>query len=646
MKQIISTVFLCLSVSLFAQVDEKDVLFTVDEEPVLASEFIRVYNKNLDLVKDESQKDIDAYLKLFVNYQLKVKEAKRLELDKAPKYVREFSNYKSQLTKNFMSDNKVTEALVKEAYDRSTEDIKASHILIRLDVNEKDTTEVYNRLLKLREQIKKQGFEAVQKEVHDGKTIYAEDLGYFSAFKMVYPFENAAYNTTVGEVSMPFRTRFGFHIVKVLDRRPSLGEVTVSHIMISNKQNDTALNPETRINEIYKKLQQGENFESLAKQFSDDKSSSSKGGRLSSFTGGQLSSQEFEDVAFSLNEKNEISKPFKTDYGWHIIKFIQKKEMQPYVEVKALFENKVKRDSRSKLINSVLAKQLKAKYILTNNKEALSYFESLINDNFFKRSWALPQDLDKEQTFLKIENQTITYQEFAKHLFSSQRNYINKKLDAKALIQKEYDSFLETKLIQYQKDNLEFENQEFAHVLKEYRDGLLLFDLMENQIWNAASKDSLGLIQFYEANKDNYVWKDRVDVIIMSSASKKNAKKAYDALQKGASVEDIESKLNTDGAQNIISTKGVLETDHQALPKDFELKEGVSGVYVHNEAYHAIKVNKIIPERLKTLEESKGKVISDYQNQIENQWITTLNERYDVKINTEVLKKVKSQILN
>ena len=238
----------------------------------------------------------------------------------------------------------------------------------------------------MRDRIIKEGYETVQKEVHDGKTVFAEDLGYFSAFKMVYPFETAAFNTKVGEVSMPFRTRFGYHIVNVTDKRPSLGEVTVAHIMVANNQKDSLLNPETRIKEIYKKLQQGENFESLAKQFSDDKSSSSKGGVLSPFTGGQLGSQEFEDVAFSLEKKDEVSQPFKTDFGWHIVKLIRKKGIQPYEEVKAEFENKVKRDSRSQLINSALAKKLNETYKVVDNKEALSYFESIINDDYFKQS--------------------------------------------------------------------------------------------------------------------------------------------------------------------------------------------------------------------------------------------------------------------
>jgi peptidyl-prolyl cis-trans isomerase SurA len=646
MKQLITAIFFFLSITVFAQIDKNDVLFTVDDEPVMASEFVRVYNKNLDLVKDESQKDVDAYLELFINYQLKVKEAKRLELDKDAKYIREFSNYKSQLTKNFMSESEVTEDLVKEAYERSTMDVKASHVLIRLDENEKDTTQVYNRLLELRDRILKEGYESVQKDVHNGKTVFAEDLGYFSAFKMVYPFETAAFNTNVGEVSMPFRTRFGFHVVIVTDKRPSLGEVTVAHIMVAKDQKDSLLNPETRIKEIYKKLQQGENFESLAKQFSDDKSSSSKGGMLPPFTGGQLGSQQFEDMAFSLDKKNQISEPFKTDFGWHIIKLIDKKGVQPFEEVKMEFENKVKRDSRSKLINSALAKQLDERYKVADNKEALSYFETLINDDYFKQAWVVPTDLDTEKTFIKIGDKTITYGDFAQQLFKNQRNYANKPVSADVVVKTIYDSYKEDQIIQYHKDNLEFENEDFAHVLKEYRDGLLLFDLMEKQVWNAATKDSTGLKIFYEKNKSNYMWEDRIDAVILSSADEKMIEKAVDLLNKNKTVEEIKEELNKGETQNIISTSNTFESSNQALPKDFEFKKGISKIYTHNEAYHVIMVNSVMSKSVKTLDEARGRVVSDYQNQIENDWIKSLNDRYTVKVNTKVLNKVKSQILN
>lgn len=644
MKRLITALCLGIVVCVQAQIKNDDVLFTVEGDPVMATEFVRVYNKNLDLVKDESQKDVDAYLELFVNYQLKVREARRLGLDENKKYLREFNNYKKQLTKNYMSDNKVTDVLVKEAYDRITNDVKASHILIRLEEAEKDTTEVYNQLLELRDRVIKEGFEPVQKDVHNGKTVFAEDLGYFGGFKMVYPFETAAFNTPVGEVSMPFRTRFGYHIVKIFDKRKALGEVTVAHIMISKQQKDSTVNPEERINQIYGKIQNGEKFESLAKQFSDDKSSSNKGGVLSPFVGGQLGSEEFENMSFSLENPGDISKPFKTEYGWHIVKLIRKKGIQPFEEIEAELKNKVKRDSRSKLINSALLKKLKSKYEVEEHIDvALPYFESIINEDYFKQSWTVPENIKKE-TLISIGKKDITYKEFANQLMASQRKYARQRPSTKSLIENEYAAFLDDKIMKYHEDNLEFENEEFAFVLKEYRDGLLLFDLMEQEVWNAASKDSVGLQDYYTKNKSKYVWQDRADAIMMSSASKAHIEKVKQQLEKGVSVEEILSNINSNGKSNVLSTSNVFERGDDVLPSNFEFKKGISEIYQHHDAYHVLMIKEVLPSSTKTLDEARGNVVSDYQNYIEDNWVKELNQRYKVKVNDKVLKRVKKQI--
>ena len=637
---------LFITANSLAQKSSDDVLFTVDDEPVSATEFVRVYNKNLDLVKDESQKDVDTYLQLFINYKLKIKEAKRLGLDTIPTYKREFLGYKKQLSKNYMSDSNVTEALIKEAYDRMAYDIKAKHVLVRIDENEKDTLNVYNQLIDLRKRVLSEGFEKVKSEVHDGETVFAEDLGYFSAFKMVYPFENAAFSTKVGEISMPFRTRFGYHIVIVEDKRPTLGEVTVEHIMIMNNQKDSLVNPEVRINEIYKKINQGENFESLAKQFSEDKSSSDKGGLLTPFTGGQLSSQEFEKVAFSLKEKGEISKPFKSNYGWHIIKLISKEGLQPIEKIKNEVENRVKRDSRSSLINDALASKLKKQYDVKDNEKALIYFESILTPSYFSRGWIVPSNLEANKELFKVGSKTVLYSDFANHLAAVQKAYFEKQIAFSDIIRKEYKSYQEAVILAYHEENLEFVNEDFAQILKEYRDGLLLFDLMEKEVWSEAINDSIGLKTYFEKNASTYVWNTRVDVVIATAAKQKDIEKVKALMNKGKSDEDISQELNSDKIQKVIFTKGLMETSNQSLPIDLELKEGVSKIYNYNDAFHVILINSIKPASNKTFDEAKGKATSDYQGFIEENWLNTLNNRYKVIVNEDVLTKVKSQIKN
>ncbi|WP_426430822.1 peptidylprolyl isomerase [Winogradskyella sp. HB-48] len=637
-------VILALNLS-FAQ-EKDEVLLTVDGEPVMTSEFLRVYNKNLDLVKDESQKDVDGYLKLFTEYQLKLKEAKRLKLDEDTKYQREFLRYKNQLTKNYLSENKVTDALVKEAYERNSFDISASHVLVRLDANAKDTIDAYNQVLKLRERVLKEGFDTVKSAMHNGQTIFLEDLGYFSAFKMVYDFETAAYNTPKGEISMPFRTQFGYHVVKVNDKRPSRGTITAAHIMVALQQKDTLLNPEVRINDIYKKLQQGEKFESLAKQFSDDKSSARNGGNLSPFKSGQLSSTIFEDYAFALKNDGDVSKPFKSEYGWHIVKRLSLEPIQSFEELRPTIESKVKRDSRSQLINEAMVDELKKRYEISYNDDAKPYFESLLDDGYFTRSWRLPEDFEKERTVFTIGNRSFTYDEFGSHLVSAQLTYANKKGDFSVIINKEFDKFFESSILQYREDNLEFENEDFANILKEYRDGLLLFDLMEKEIWNKASKDSTGLEAYYQKHKTKYLWDDRVEVLIATSADEDYAKKALKMMKNGKSEANIKETLDTDSKKNIIFTKGIFNVDDPKLPSNLEVKQGVSKIYTHNDAFHVIDIKSVLPAGNKTLQEAKGNVINDYQTEIEANWIDSLHKRFKVEVNENALEKVKTKINN
>jgi len=631
--------------SSFAQIKNDDVLFTVNEEPVLASEFIRVYSKNLDLVQDESQKDVDEYLKLFVNYKLKLAEAKALDFNKKPNYIRELDGYKKQLSKNFLTDTKVTDELVQEAYERISYDVNARHALVRVDAQVVDTTEAYNKILGLRERLLKEGFDKVKASAHNGNTIFVEDLGYFSGFKMVYDFENAAYNTPVGDVSQPFRTQFGFHVVEVLDKRKSRGEVTVGHIMVLNQQKDSTVIPEVRINEIYKLIQQGQEFKDLAKQFSEDQSSAKNGGKLSSFKSGQLASVKFENQAFNMKNVGDISEPFESDYGWHIIKLYDKKPLEPFEDAKSELEQRVKRDSRSKLINSSMSKKLKEKYNLSNKNVALSYFEGLINDNYFDETWNIPETLQKEKAFVTIGNKTYTYLDFANYLKAAQKG-VNGKLPSQDLIDMQYQAFLDKEVLVYHEENLEFENEEFANILNEYREGLLLFDLMDTKIWNAVKNDTVALKEYYEGNKDKYTWPERIDASVITSVNKEHVQSAKKALESNNSIDEIKTKINTNNQQHIIVTSGLMTKDDQSLPENFVFKKGVSEIYEYNKAFHVVKVNEVLPEATKSFEEAQGPVISDYQTIFEENWLKELANKYKVSINEDILKKVKTQIQN
>ncbi len=627
----------------FVNAQTNTVLFTVDDAPVYTSEFKRVYSKNLDLVKDDSQKDIDNYLDLFVKYKLKIAEAKALGMDKKPTYLREFGNYKSQLAKNYLNDNKVTDQLIEEAYQRLLIEVDANHILVKIDENAspKDTLAAYQEVLKLRGRAIEEGFDTVKKDIHNGQTLFAEELGFFTAFKMVYPFESAAYNTPVGQWSQPFRTQFGYHVVWVKNKRDNRGEVTVAHIMLTDdKAGQTAQN---RINEIYTRIKQGDDFSGLAKQFSDDKSSSANGGKLNTFSSGQLSSKIFEDQAFGLQNINDVSKPFKSEFGYHIIKLIEKKGIEPFDDLKSELNNKIKRDSRSKVINDKRIEKLFKKYNVSLDNADLSPFVNILNDDFFSSSWKVPANFKGDKVLLNIGTKQITQIDFADFLLKSQRRR-QAKIPFDKLVKDNFKVFVESHLQSYQEENLEFENEEYAQILTEYRDGLLLFDLMENEIWNAAKEDSLGLENFYLQNKENYFYDVRVDAIVASSAKKKHIKKVAKQLSNNKSIDIIKGELNSDKEINVSFIVDTLEVNHQALPKGLDLKTGVSKIFKHNDAYSVVKIENILPKTLKSFEEAKGSVVSDFQEEKEKEWLLKLAKKYKVSINKEALQQVKTEL--
>ena len=629
----------------FSQSIEQEVLFSIDDEPVYVGEFERVYKKNLDLVKDESQKDVDEYLKLFINYKLKLKEAYAMGLDEKPSYQRELMSYRKQLANNFLTDTHVTEELVKEAYNNTIEEVNVSHILVRVDENAspEDTLKAYNQIVKLRDRALTEGFDKVKNEVHNGQTLFGEDLGYFTAFKMVYNFEKEAFKTPVGEISKPFRTRFGYHILEVKDKRQSRGQVKVAHIMVSlqkdGKPNEMA---EERIQDIYKKLQQGEDFEAVAKQFSDDKSSSNRGGILEPFSSGQLSSSEFEEQAFALKNSGDISEPFKTQFGWHIIKLYDKYPVKSFEELKPELESKVKRDSRSQLINESLVNDLKVRYGITERPN-LDYFVSIINDNFFNRTWTLPEDFQGNKPLVKIDKKQFTYADFGELLVNTQKRPMAKQ-PYETLINNLYDSFLGAKLKQYREDNLENEDAEFAQIVGEYRDGLLLFDLMESKIWNVAKTDSTEIQQYYQDHKDNYFWGKRAEATVASCSLKKDAKEVASLLKEGKTPDEIKTMLNKEGQVNVIFTSGLMEEDDKALPEGYKFQLGQSKIYKDHNSHIIVQVSKIIPKEEKSFDDAKGLILSDYQLYKEEKWLDALKKKYNISIDQEVLNKVKSDL--
>ncbi|VXC33188.1 Peptidylprolyl isomerase [Flavobacterium sp. 9AF] len=649
----IAFVLICFYSSFFLVAQEKEILFTIDDKPFYSEEFIRVYNKNLDLVKDDSQKDLDKYLELFLGYKLKVQKANKLGLQNEVKYQTELNSYRSQLAKNYLNDSKVTNALIEEAYYRTKNEIRASHILVLVDENATpaDTLKAYNEIMNLKVRAEgNEGFEAVAQKFSQDPSAKDNkgDLGYFTAFKMVYPFENAAFTTPVGAISKPFRTRFGYHIIKVTDKRENRGEVTVAHIMIlkpNNNDADAQLKAKQTIEDIYKKIQQGENFEVLAKQFSEDKSSAVNGGVLQRFSAGQLTSQEFENVAFSLQDKNQISSPFESKFGWHIVKLIEKHPLQKRDEMRYDLENKIRRDERSLIITNTLAKKARDKYPVTIDQKTLSKIKAIVTNDFYTQSWSLPENLKPFESYLVVINNDnkIETKDFLNYLHSQQKGSTKTK-PVSNLVEELFEKWLDTKLIEYYDANLEKEFPEFKYVMDEYRDGLLLFDLMEKEIWVKAKTDTIGLQKFYENHKNDYMWKKRVDIDLLSSTDSKIIKKAQSYLKSGKTLEFIKEKLNKEDKVNVMVRSGLFEEDFDVLPEFKIEKEGVTSIVKKEEYFFTANVKEVRPAQPKTIDECKGKLINDYQQFLENNWVDELKKEFTVKVNYNVFNDVKKQL--
>ena len=650
-SRLIIFVFLLTQSFLFAQ--NKEVLFTIDNHPYYTDEFVRVYNKNLDLVKDDSQKDLDKYLELFLGYKLKVEKANKLGLQNSVTYQNELKSYRNQLSKNYVNDSKVTNELVQEAYNRMTKEVRASHILILVDegASPEDTLKAFNKIKDIKNRLNAgEDFVKVAQQFSEDPSVKENngDLGYFSAFRMVYPFENAAFNTNVGEVSKPFRTRFGYHLVKVVDKRDNRGEVTVAHIMIVKPSTpDAQLEAKAKqtIDDIYQKIQQGEGFESLATQFSEDKSSALKGGVLQRFGSGQLSSEEFENVAFSLQNKNDISKPFQSQFGWHIVKLIDKHPVLSLTDMKNELEEKVRKDERSLLITNSLAKKLRAKYPQTKDSKVLASVKKIITDDFYSQTWETPLNLkDYNKTILTInKSKQVSAVAFLNFIHVQQKSKIKTKPISK-LVDELFEKFIDEQVTTYYNENLENEFPEFKYVMDEYRDGLLLFDLMDREIWTKAKTDTLGLSNYFKQNIQNYQWKKRFDANIFSSTDKDVIAKAKKFLEKGKSIDYIKEKLNKDGKINIMVKSGLFEEDYDILPQYTNLSKGVSNVVTKDQYHFVVEVKEVKQAEAKKLTDCTGKAVNDYQQYLESNWVNELRKEFDVKVNAAVFETIKKQL--
>ena len=635
--------FFALSTSAFAQTTDP-VLMTINNKPVLKSEFEYIYNKN-NSNNSLDKKTLDEYVDLFVNFKLKVEEAKAQGIDTTKSFLNELAGYRSQLTKPYLTDSKVEDALLHEAYDRSKEDIDVSHILIRIPQNATlaDTLKAFNEINTIWKRVQKEDFAKVAKAVSQDQSAEQNSghIGWVSAFHTVYPFETMAYNTPVGSISKPVRTAFGYHILKVHARRNSLGEILVSHIMIFTSKGDEAQNKRAKatIDSIYQRVLVGDDFGTLAKNHSMDKGSSVKNGELPWFGTGRMV-PEFETAAFALKNTGDISQPIQSAYGWHIIKLLDKKGLAPFDEVKADLERKVKRDERANrgqhifLVKSRLANNYK------ENTSNIQEFYKLLAKRTLKDSIFIAEAAKLDKPLFSFAGKAFTQNDFAKYL---KKNNTSDKSIPSEIIDEKLNAFADAELLSFEDSQLENKYDDFRFLMEEYHDGILLFEVSNREVWEKASKDIPGLTNYFNTHKADYTWEKphfKGHVILCKD---KETLKAAQLIVKRSESDSIDKYLRArlnDSIQYVKVEKGLyVQGDNKVVDDQiFKTKDK----YVPTKDYPFFFVTgKLLKNKPEDYSDVKGLVANDYQEFLEREWIKALRAKYPVNVDQNVLKTVK-----
>lgn len=648
-KQLLLALGLVLGLNVVAQKQKKEeVVLEIDGKKVTKSEFLQIYLKNNNDPKYDKA-SLDEYMELFKKFKLKVAEAEALGYDTIPKLKKELDGYRKQLAQPYLVDSTQNMALVKQAYDRMKTEVRASHILVKVDENASpaDTLVAYNRIMALKKRIEAgEDFAVVAKGKGGSDDPSAQrnngDLGYFTAFQMVYQFEEAAYNTAVGKISNPVRTRFGYHIIKVTGTRPARGTMKAAHIMVAAGKESTPeeiASAEKKAQEIYEKIQKGESFESLAAEFSDDSQTADKGGVLPMFGTGTTTRMvtEFEDAAFNLKNNGDVSQPIKTDFGYHIIKRLEWTELRSFDQLKKEIQGKVNKDERAKKTqDSFVAKMKKAYKFKDMSAETSKWFVDNLDSTYYMGRWNADK-LTSNSVMFTLNKKPYTQKQFADYLIKNYRGV--KQADSKSVVAKQLKAWQNSEIIAYEESRLEYKYPEFKALMQEYHDGILLYEIMTDKVWNKAIKDTNGLRSYFEQNASKYQWNKRYNAYVYECLNQDIANDVQKMLNSSDTISSktILAKVNKSSELNLRVRTNKFEADNTAFLKGQNLNKGVNAPYTHEGKVYVVKVEEILPPGPKMLSEAKGAATSDYQNYLEKMWLEELAKKHPIKVNQEVL---------
>lgn len=638
--------FILLNVAGYSQAQKTEkpaTHFSVNKTPTYTDEFIYLYKKNhQNKSEDFSEVKINEYLDLFINFKLKVTEARALGMDTTKKFIKELKTYREDLKKPYRAEPDVLDKLTKETYERLKQEVRASHILISVNAAAlpADTLNAYTKISDIKKRILAgEDFEKLARELSEDPSgkYNGGDLGYFTAMQMVYPFELAAYNTPTSELSKIVRTRFGYHLIKVMDKKPARGEVEVSHILLrSSSPGDT----KTRniAFEIFDQLKGGRPWDELCKEYSQDTNTKDAGGKLRAFGVGALPSiPEFENMAFAMQKPGEISDPFQSSMGWHIIKLEKKIPLPPYSELEPSLKRKVARDERLQISQQNLNAKRRKDFAFQENTENKKAVFALADSSLTKGKWKI--QLSKEvgsKPLFTLEEKAYSIDAFVKFVLGDQAAST---LTASSYIDQLYNYFVDETINSLEEEKLIVEKPEFKNLLTEYHEGILFFEIMEKKIWNKASEDTLGQKAYYTSHLDKFKAGDRVEAKIYSTTDKNVLEEFKRKIDKGDTLKEADIKK----FKSVIPFRNYEKGDSKIIDK-VSWAAGVYDIEFDN-TFYLIEVSKLVAPGTKRFDEARASIVSDYQTELEKLWIADLKKKYPVKINKKGKKIVLDSLI-
>ncbi|NVJ86717.1 MAG: peptidylprolyl isomerase [Algoriphagus sp.] len=642
----LAVAFTLLGATIQASIAQNKPLLTVGNQEISLNEFIYLVGKGINSEGNAgalSREEFEDNLELFINYKLKVTEAEAQGLHQTTEFQREFESFKEQLKAPYLIKNSLEEGELRKAYSRMQEVIRASHILLRFPPNASadDSIAVLKMAIKLKGDIQNGA------SINDLAVEYSEDpsaksnrgdLGYFTALQMVQPFEDAAYMLQSGEVSDPVLTSFGYHIIQVQDRRANPGQVQVSHILVRVDESDTLAEDRARrkISDIYTEIQKPTTqWEEIVSNYSEDPGTNQKGGLLPWFSVGNMI-PEFEMAAFSLTEEGEVSPPVKTRFGYHILRLEGKKPMDSFEQMEPMIRSRILRDSRSSMIHSQELAIQKSRYGFQENVEMVSNLEQALNPispNNFETE--IDNNGWRSEFLFEAGSKAYQVEDFLKFVQEQEQplNSTGKNFDLW------FDRFASYVLADLEEKDLASNNLEYQMLLKEYRDGILLFSLMNEEVWQKGIQDSLGQKQYFENHQKNYFWKERSEALIVKVLDMNRLAAAKNSLQNQSYSEELVSNFRTNFEENtplaFQMQSGIIEIPEHPVLSKVDLSQKYQELEIDGHL-HLVLLGEKFPEGPKKFEETRGLVIRDYQEYLDEQLIQSLRGKYPVQINEEV----------